>query len=476
MTRRHPLWIGGEPRDSARSAAVANPFDGSPAAEAALGTAQDLDLAIASSRAAFEATRRAASHERSAWLHAMARSLEERSGECADIIRAEAGKPSSLARAEVARAIFTFRTAAEEALRPAGESLPLDVAPHARGRTGIVRRFPKGVVAGIVPFNFPLNLAAHKVAPALAAGATIVLKPPPEAPGPALLLAEIAARSGAPAGSVNAVLVPVAEAGALATDPRIAVLSFTGSARTGWALHARAGRRTVVLELGGNAALVVDRTADLDEAADRAARSAFAYAGQVCIRTQRILVEEPVFRAFEERFLLAVDTAIVTGDPRRDDVLSGPVIHDAARTRITAWYERAVAAGATVLRPLRREGTLLHPAVLRDVPPEEPAWAEEVFGPVVSLASFRTFDEAIERVNDSRYGLQAGVFTSDLPRALAAFERIETGAVIVNDAPSFRVDTMPYGGIKDSGWGREGLRSAIAEMTEPRLLVLPPPA
>jgi acyl-CoA reductase-like NAD-dependent aldehyde dehydrogenase len=419
-------------------------------------------------------TRRASSAERSGWLERMAAGLEGRREEIAAAITAQAGKPIALSRVEVDRAVITFRTGAEEARRIGGEVLPLDGTPAGRGRIGLTRRFPAGVVAGIVPFNFPLNLAAHKVAPALAAGCTVVLKPPPQSPGPTLLLGEIARDAGVPPGALNVVLAPVAESGALVDDPRIAVLSFTGSARVGWALKARAARKKVILELGGNAALVVDQSADLDRAAERAAIAGFAFAGQVCIKAQRLFVERSVYADFRERLLTAIDR-IVVGDPSRDDVLTGPVIDDASAARIAAWTAAAVNGGARIAAGGEREGRLLPPVVLEDVPPDALVSREEVFGPVMTLAPFDDFTEALRQVNRGPYGLQAGVFTRDLGRSLQAFEEIEAGAIILNDAPNFRVDPMPYGGIKESGFGREGLRYAIEEMTELRLLVLPPP-
>jgi len=473
MTPRHPLWISGAPREASRSVAIRDPWDGSVAAEVALGSARDLDEALAAAARAFETVRRASSRERSGWLAGMARGIAARREPLAQEIRAQAGKPIALARAEVDRAVLTFETGAEEARRVGGEVLPLDLTVTARGRFGITRRFPRGVVSGIVPFNFPVNLAAHKIAPALACGATIVVKPPHQAPGPTRRLAGLAAEAGVPAGAVNVLLVPVEDAAPLAEDPRVAVLSFTGSARVGWELKARAPRKQVLLELGGNAAVVVDRTADLAHAAERCAVAGFAYAGQVCIKAQRLLVERPVYAAFRERLLAAVRERVVMGDPKRDDVLAGPLINDAAAERVAAWIDEALGRGARALLGPGREGRVLLPTILEGAPPDTKVWCEEVFGPVVTLDPFDDLEEALARVNATRYGLQAGVFTQDLGRALRAFEAIEAGAVILNEAPMLRVDPMPYGGVKGSGFGREGLRWAIEEMTELRLLVLP---
>jgi acyl-CoA reductase-like NAD-dependent aldehyde dehydrogenase len=470
-----PAWIEGRPVTTGGGLLdVLSPRDGSVAARVALGTAADIDAALAAATRAFEETSRASSSERSTWLTAMADGLERRRDELAAEICAQAGKPIAMARLEAERAVITFRTAAEEAKRIGGEVLPLDLTAATRGRHGMTRRFPRGVVAGIVPFNFPLNLAAHKVAPALAAGCAIVLKPPPQAPGPTLRLAEIAAEAGVPNGAVNALLAPVSAAQALTTDPRVALLSFTGSARVGWELKARAARKPVLLELGGNGALVVDDTADIEAAAARAALSAFAFAGQVCIKTQRILVASSAYDVFRGKFLAAVERLVVVGDPADPATVCGPVIDDAAAHRIETWVDEALVGGARGVKPLVRNGRMLTPCILEKVPSAAKVSCEEVFGPVVTLEPFDDFDAALDRVNEGPYGLQAGVFTARLDRALRAFEGLDVGAVVLNDSPTFRVDAMPYGGVKESGFGREGLRWAIEEMTELRLLVLPP--
>src|SRR5512140_634747 len=311
--REFPMWIDDKPVQAGRSEVINNPWDGTAAARVATGTSSDVETAIAAAARAFEVTRRASSADRAAWLEGMAAGLQKNRDAIADEIRAEAGKPIALARGEVDRAILTFRTGAAEALRIGGEVLPLDVTAAARGRTGITRRFPRGVVAGIVPFNFPLNLAAHKVAPALAAGCTIVLKPPPQAPGAPLWLGQIAHEAGVPAGAVNVLLAPVSELGPLTDDPRVAVVSFTGSAAAGWQLKTRAARKMVILELGGNAAVVVDRTADLDRAAERCAVAGYAYAGQVCIKAQRLFVEKSIYSDFRARLLAALERKVVVG-------------------------------------------------------------------------------------------------------------------------------------------------------------------
>ena len=472
--REFPIWIDNNPRKTGRTAAIRSPWTGTVEANVAVAGREDVEAAIASATRAFEITRRASSGERSGWLQRMAEGLERTRDAIADEISREAGKPITMARAEVDRAVLTFRFASEEARRIEGRVLPLDVTTLTAGRFGITRRFPKGVVAGIVPFNFPLNLAAHKVAPALAAGCTIVLKPPPQAPGPTLFLGELAKEAGVPNGAVNVVFADVADAAPLIDDPRVQVLSFTGSAAVGWGLKARAAKKTVILELGGNAAVLVDRSADLAFAAARCALGGYGFAGQVCIKPQRTFVERRVYDEFRERLLNEIAVKVVTGDPAHSDVVCGPVIDDRAAERIEQWTSEAVDAGAKLLTGGGRKDRLLTPALLENAPPTTRVFSEEVFGPVMTLDPFDRFEDALERINTGRYGLQAGVFTNDLPRALTAFETIDTGAVILNDAPNFRVDPMPYGGIKESGFGREGLEYAIEDMTEPKLLVLPP--
>lgn len=474
LIHHYPLWIANEAQPGMRTRDITSPWDGAVVGRVAEALPQDVEEALVAAAQGFRVARSAASAERAAWLDAMAWGIDTRRDMLAEEICDQAGKPIGLARAEVDRALSTFRIAADEARRITGDLLPLDQSPATRGRYGITRRFPRGVVTGIVPFNFPLNLAAHKVAPALAAGCSIILKPPPQAPGPTTRLGEIAAEAGLPAGLVNVVMPNLDDVAPLIEDPRVAVLSFTGSAAVGWALKARAPRKQVILELGGNAAVIVDEGADLDHAAARCAVAGFAYAGQVCIKTQRILVHRAVHEAFRQKFLAAIDQMVKVGDPHDPDVLCGPVIDNAAADRIQAWVEQAAARGARVLRPFERQQRLLHPTVLEDVPHDSQVACEEMFGPVVTLAPVDDFDAAIGRVNDSPYGLQAGVFTRNIHHALQAFEEIEAGGVIVNEASTFRVDSMPYGGVKASGFGREGLHYAIKEMTELRLLVLPP--
>jgi glyceraldehyde-3-phosphate dehydrogenase (NADP+) len=395
----------------------------------------------------------------------------------ADGICEESGKPITEAEAEVERAVHSFEIAAAEAERIYGEIIPMDLRASSAGRWGLTRRFPAGPVAAISPFNFPLNLAVHKIAPALAAGCPVVVKPASQTPTSCLRLAEIIDGTAWPKGALSVVPATRAAADALTTDERFAVLSFTGSPEVGWDLKARAGKKRVVLELGGNAAVIVDESADLDLAVPKLVYGAFSYAGQKCISVQRVYVHARRFDELVERFVAATQR-IRVGDPRDREVFVGPMIDEANARRVEEWVAEAVARGARLLLGGPRRGATLPPTVLTGVPSDVRLSCREVFGPTVNLERVASFDEAIARVNDSAYGLQCGVFTADLGHTFRAFERIVVGAVIVNDAPSYRIDHMPYGGVKESGFGREGIRHAIRDLTEERLLVvaLPPAA
>lgn len=401
----------------------------------------------------------------------MADGISRRSIELAELIAREAGKPIKAARLEVERSVLTFRTAAEEAKRINGEVIPLDWMTASEGRFGIVRRFPVGPISGITPFNFPLNLVAHKVAPALAAGNSIILKPAPQAPLTSLKLGEIFLEAEGPSGAFNIVPCDVENADPLVTDERIKMLSFTGSPAVGWMLKSRAGKKKVALELGGNAGVIVHSDADLDFAATRIVQGGFGYAGQTCISVQRVLVEQTVLDSFLEKLISKVQT-LRLGNPLDEATDVGPVIGDRDAERIGNWIDEAVAGGARILAGGSRQGRMIQPTVLTRTHPSMAVNCNEVFGPVVTVEPYDEFDAAIEQLNDSVFGLQAGVFTDTLGLAMKAYERLELGGVVIGDIPTFRVDHMPYGGVKDSGLGREGLRYAIEEMTEPRLLVL----
>jgi acyl-CoA reductase-like NAD-dependent aldehyde dehydrogenase len=467
-------WIAGRSVGARgrRIEPVTSPFDGRRIGRIALATAADVEAAITAAQSAFVELRRWPRLERRDLLDRVSRTLARERRSLAALMTADSGKPVTQALAEVDRAVLTFSFAADEARRFGGELVPMDVDARARDMTGLVQRFPIGPIAAISPFNFPLNLAAHKVAPALAVGSAVVLKPPPQAPLTAFRLAEILAECGAPAGALNVLPMEVPLAEHLATDSRFALLSFTGSARVGWHLKSVAGRKRVLLELGGNAAAVVHQDAhDLEWVAERLATGAFAYAGQVCIKVQRILVHRAIWRRFARRFVEA-SADLAAGDPADPATVLGPMIDSAAAERVQAWVGEAESAGARVLLRGRRRGSVLRPTILTDVPPRLKVEREEVFGPVATLTPYRDWDRALARVNDTAYGLQAGVFTADLGRALHAFASLEVGGVIVNDYPTFRVDHYPYGGVKDSGLGREGVRYAMEEMSQPKMLVM----
>jgi glyceraldehyde-3-phosphate dehydrogenase (NADP+) len=432
---------------------------------------QHLERAITAAARAFEVTKKLPSYERARVLRAVADGLVTRREECARALALEAAKPIKAARVEVDRAVITFSVAAEESSRIVGEWLPLDLQPATAGRWGIVRRFPVGPIASITPFNFPLNLVAHKVAPAMAAGCTVVHKPAPQTPMCSLLLGELVTQAGWPAGGLNVLPLSNEDAGPLATDPRLKLLSFTGSAAVGWALRSKAGRKKVALELGGNAGVIIHRDADLAFAAERCAVGGFSYAGQVCISVQRILVERSVFEEFLGEFIPRVKK-LKLGDPLDETTDVGPMINEAVAARAVTWIDEAVAGGAELLCGGKRNGSLVEPTVLTSTRADQRVNCEEIFAPVVTVEPYDDFAEALGRVNDTPYGLQAGLFTRDAKLIFEAYDALEVGALIVGDVPTFRTDNMPYGGMKDSGLGREGIRYAIEEMTERKLLVM----
>ena len=434
-------------------------------------TLEDLDDAIRAAEAAFPQMRRMPAYRRSAVLMQLRDRLGAERERFAGLITAEAGKPIRDARTEVARALLTLTIAAEEAKRIEGELLPLDVAEAGEGRLGLTRRFPIGPVGAITPFNFPLNLVLHKLAPAIAAGNTLVLKPSPRTPLTALALAELAAGSDLPQGALQ-VLPGGAEIGqAMAADPRLKMLTFTGSAAVGWALKAKAARKKVTLELGGNCAAVIHNDAEMEYAAQRVAAGGFGYSGQSCVSVQRVFVHAEVYETFLG-VLLSIVERLRVGDPAEESTDIGPMIDLAAAERAESWVREAQEAGARLLAGGRRHHAMFEPTVLVDTDPRMKVNCQEAFAPLLTVSPYEDFADALRRVNDSPYGLHAGVFTRDNGRIFQAFDTLETGGVIVNDVPTFRVDHMPYGGVKDSGTGREGLRYAIEEMTERKILVL----
>ena len=469
--RNYPFLLDGRIVDEGKRVEVLAPYNGEVVGTVTYGTRADAEAAIAAAERAFQTTKRLPAYERQRVLRFIAAELAKRKEEFARVLAVEAGKPIKAARIEVDRAIFTFEVGAEEATRITGETLPLDLQPSARGRWAILRRFPIGVVGAIVPFNFPLNLAAHKVAPAIACGCTVVLKPPPQDPLTTMMLAEIVRQSGWPDGAVNIIPLSNEDASPLVTDERVKLLSFTGSARAGWELRKRAGHKRVVLELGGNAGCIVHGDADLAFAAERCLAGGFGYAGQSCISVQRIFVE----RVASEKFTSAlVEGArkLKVGDPLDESTGVGPLIREADAIRAEEWIHEAVQGGAKLLCGGHRTGSLLEPAVLTQTQKTMRVNCEEIFAPVVTVEVYDDFADALRRVNDTPYGLQAGLFTRDARLIFQAFEELEVGGVIAGDIPSFRMDHMPYGGVKESGSGREGLKYAIEDMTERKLLVL----
>jgi acyl-CoA reductase-like NAD-dependent aldehyde dehydrogenase len=452
---------------------VRSPWDQGLVGRATVATRADARQAVNHAVASLRRTRSLPRWKRREILEDVAAALIEQKERFAQLMVAEAGKPLRLARTEVDRAVMTFKTAAEEAARLGGETIPLDLTQGNEGRWGMVQRFPVGPVLGITPFNFPLNLVAHKVAPAMAAGCPILVKPAPQTPFTALALGEVILKAGWPEEALAVMPLDNADAGWLAEkEDRLKLLSFTGSAKVGWELKAHSGRKRVLLELGGNAALIVHNDwPDLDEAATRTAHAAFGYAGQSCISVQRVFVARNVFQTF--LWKLVEETAkLVSGDPAREETDVGPMIRLSDAERVEAWVKEAVDGGAKLIAGGERKESLVEPTILTGTTAGTKVRDEEIFGPVVAVEPYDDFEQALADVNRSRFGLQAGLLTRDAGRILTAFRELEVGALIVGDTPTWRLDPMPYGGVKDSGLGREGLRSAIEEMTEPRMLVM----
>jgi acyl-CoA reductase-like NAD-dependent aldehyde dehydrogenase len=451
---------------------VRNPFDGSTVARVPLADAEAFDRAADAAVAAAPSMARMPAYERAAILMRVSSAIAGDRDRIARTLAAEAGKPLKDALVETDRAAMTFHVAADEARRIAGEVVPMDLAPHGTGRIAIVRRFPIGPVAAISPFNFPLNLAAHKLAPAIAAGNTVVLKPATKTPLSALTLGKLLREAGAPDGAVSVLPMSRETGDRLVTDPRFRLLTFTGSSPVGWAMKARAGHKKVILELGGNAGVIVNHDGDVPFAAKRVAAGGFAYAGQSCISVQRVYVHDSVYDDFAAELVRLVETLKV-GDPLDPGTDVGPMIDADEAARVDAWVRESTSAGARVLAGGRSLGGALYaPTVMADVPEDAKLCAEEAFAPVVALWRFSTLEEAIAKVNRSRFGLQAGVFTRDLAGAFLAYDGLDVGGVLINEVPTWRIDNMPYGGVKESGMGREGPRYTIEEMTEPKLMVI----
>ena len=467
-----PAWIRGRAEQGSDKLSVTHPFDGTEVATVAVPGPEQVEAAVAAAATAATELRRTPAHVRAAALDHVSRKLSQRAEEIAEVITAENGKPLYWAEIEVQRAVSVFRIAAEETRRAGGELQRLDTDAGGAGRLALVRRAPRGPVLAITPFNFPLNLVAHKVAPALAVGAPVVVKPAPRTPLSALILGEILAETELPDGAFSVLPVGNEVTARLVADPRLPVVSFTGSGPVGWSLRDAAPRKHTVLELGGNAAAVVLADwPDLAAAAERIATFGNYQAGQSCVAVQRVIVERPVADEFGTLLSEAVRRQ-ATGDPYDTSVSVGPVVDEAAADRIIGWVDEAVAAGASLLSGGTRTGATVEPTLLADVPRDAKVWTEEVFGPVLAVSVAEDVGAAFDLVNDSAYGLQAGVFTRDVQVAFRAAAELDVGGVIIGDVPSYRADQMPYGGVKASGTGREGVPAAMRELTEERVTVL----
>ena len=470
----YPYYLANEAVFANQDLEVTDKYSGDVATRVAMADAATIDQAIEAADKASAAMAALAPYERQEILYHCVKRFQERFDELAEALCIEAGKPIKDARGEVTRLIDTFRVAAEEAVRIEGEVLNLEISARAKGYRGMVKRVPIGPCSFISPFNFPLNLAAHKVAPAIAAGCPFVLKPASRTPIGAIIIGEVLAETALPKGAFS--VLPCHRDGAdlFTTDDRFKLLSFTGSPDVGWDLKARAGKKPVILELGGNAAVVVDEDADLNDAVERIVFGAFYQSGQSCIGVQRIMIHDKVYDALKSK-LVEKTASLKMGDPKDEDTFIGPVISEGEASRLENWINEAVDAGATLLTGGKRNGAMLEATLLEDAPAGTHIVEEEAFGPVAVISRFSDFDAALQAINDSKFGLQAGIFTRDLYKAQKAWDVLEVGGVVVGDVPSWRVDNMPYGGVKDSGLGREGIRWAINDMTEERLLVIRTP-
>jgi acyl-CoA reductase-like NAD-dependent aldehyde dehydrogenase len=469
MMTAKPFYLGGEWVSSSKSSEVLDPYHKKPIASVSLASKSQVAEAISQTVSAFQKTRKLDSFTRSEILQQIAAGIADRKEEFARTIASEAGKPITDARTEVGRAIFTFQTASEEAKRLGGEVIPLDLLKGFEKRFGMTRRFPIGPILAITPFNFPINLVAHKAAPAIAAGNTLLLKPAPQTPLTALLLAEVISKTALPPGAINVIPCEVDDIQQAVLDDRIKMLTFTGSGKVGWRLKEICRKKKVVLELGGNAAVIIHDDADMEYAAARCVTGGFTYAGQSCISVQRIYVHQKVYDLFLSRLVEKVK-GLRTGDPLLESTQVGPLIDHTALGRTENWVAEAVKGGARCLTGGKAEGSVFLPTVLTGTTPEMKVNCEEVFAPLVTVEPYQEFDQALQAINQSSYGLQMGIFTQDIRKIFKAYEECEVGGILVNDIPTFRIDHMPYGGVKDSGLGREGVKYAIEEMTELKLL------
>jgi acyl-CoA reductase-like NAD-dependent aldehyde dehydrogenase len=467
----YPLYLNNKAQQPNTDLAVTDKFTGEVAFRVAMADEKTIDAGIAGAVEAVEPMAKMAAYERQNVLQHCVNRFKERYDELAHALCVEAGKPIKDAEGEVGRLIDTFRIAAEESVRITGEVQPLDISPRAKGYQGMWKRVPIGPCSFISPFNFPLNLAAHKIAPAIAVGCPFVMKPASRTPLGAIIMGEILAETDLPAGAFS--ILPASRDGAdlFTEDDRLKLLSFTGSPDVGWALKAKAGKKKVVLELGGNAAVIIDHDADLDDALERVIFGAFYQSGQSCIGVQRIIIHEKIYDRFRD-MLVAKAKTLVCGSPHDRNTFIGPMIDIKEAARLDGWIQDAVASGAILLCGGKREGAMLQATLIENVGRDTKAYREEAFGPLALISKFSDFNAALDEVNDSKFGLQAGIFTRDLFKALDAWDRLEVGGVVINDVPSYRVDNMPYGGVKDSGLGREGIRFAMEDMSEIRNLVI----
>lgn len=474
LAESYPYYLANEAVYANTDLDIINKYTQKSATKVALADAEVIDKAITAAVAAQPALNKMPAYERQQILeHCIAR-FKERFDELAYALCIEAGKPIKDAQGEVTRLIDTFKIAAEEAVRINGEVVELEITARAKGYSGMTKRVPIGPCSFISPFNFPLNLAAHKIAPAIAAGCAFVLKPASRTPIGAIIIGEILAETDLPKGAFS--ILPCSREGAdlFTTDERFKLLSFTGSPDVGWALKAKAGKKPVILELGGNAACVVDHDTDIDDAVDRIITGAYYQSGQSCISVQRVIVHHSIYEKFKTAYLEKV-SQLVEGDPLDPDTFIGPMIAESEAERLESWINDAVQKGAKLLCGGKRNGAMLSASILEDVPKDCDISADEAFGPVSVLSSFSDFNDALAEVNNSQFGLQAGIFTRDIYKAHQAWDELEVGGVVIGDIPSWRVDNMPYGGVKESGLGREGIRYAIEDMTELRLMILRKP-
>jgi len=471
LKTNYPFYLANKPVQPNSDLEVIDKYRGELLTRVAIASADDIDRAIAAAESSFEPLKELKPYDRQKILQHCVDRFTERSKEFADVLCLEAGKPIKDSRGEVTRLIDTFRVAAEESVRMNGEVMNLEISPRAKGYRGMFKRVPIGTCSFIAPFNFPLNLAAHKIAPALAVGCPFILKPASLTPLGALMIGEVLAETDLPEGAFS--ILPCHREGAdlFTTDERLKLLSFTGSPDVGWKLKSKAGKKKVVLELGGNAACIVDEGADLEDAVERIVHGAFYQSGQSCIGVQRIIVHNSCYEELKQKLVKAT-TELKSGDPQNEDTFVGPLIREKDAKKLEGWIQSAVEQGAKLLCGGKRNGSILEASLLEEVPRNHPLCAEEAFGPVAVLSSFSDFKEAIDRTNDSVFGLQAGIFTENIKHAMQAWDQLDVGGVIIGDVPSFRVDNMPYGGVKDSGLGREGIRFAIEDMTEIRNLVI----